>query len=130
MFDIGKWMILLTLITSFYSAEKQEIEVSDPQISRIYTNIPLIDNWVVVPKGTEEITIHVKAINTETVLFWRVPSGTGTWKERELLGYDTNGTDGWSLTWNIEGKLLHDHIHVQALSHEKISNDLLNITRE
>ncbi|MGH1145387.1 hypothetical protein [Bacillus pseudomycoides] len=83
-----------------------------------------------VPKDTKTITIYVEADNTETVLFWLVPTGTATWKERKLIGYDVNSTDGWSLTWNVEGIDLYDHIQVQALSHTEISSDLINVTSE
>jgi hypothetical protein len=65
-----------------------EITVPPPKVIKsTYTNIPETDNWVIVPKGTKEITISVKAENTETVLFWLIPTGTQTWWERRLIGY-------------------------------------------
>ncbi|UOY92407.1 hypothetical protein MUG87_18610 [Ectobacillus sp. JY-23] len=101
-----------------------------PLIKKTYTNLPEKENWVVVPKGTKTITIHVEADHTETVLFWLIPTGTATWQERKLIGYDTDPTDGWSLKWSIDGLDLHNHIQVQALSHTNVSNDLFNIISE
>ncbi|MED4654571.1 hypothetical protein [Bacillus pseudomycoides] len=127
---IGNCFILYSIMSSLHLGNVQHVQEPTPQIIKTYTNIPEINNWVSVPLGTEEVTIYVKAKNTETMLFWLVPTGTATWKERKLLGYDTNGTDGWSLKWNIKGKVLHNHIHVQALGYTSISNDLINISSE
>ncbi|MHA2855064.1 hypothetical protein ACXZ7E_13800 [Paenibacillus lautus] len=61
------------------------------------------------------MTIHVEAENIESVLFWVAPTGTETWEERELIGYDIDGSDGWSLSWEFGNRQFHDHIAVQAL---------------
>ncbi|MGW6151233.1 hypothetical protein ACWFN4_28270 [Bacillus mycoides] len=127
---IGNCFILYSIMSSLHLGNVQQVQELTPQIIKTYTNIPEINNWVSVPLGTEEVTIYVKAKNTETMLFLLVPTGTATWKERKLLGYDTDGTDGWSLKWNIKGKMLHNHIHVQALGYTSISNDLININSE
>ncbi|WP_231638584.1 hypothetical protein [Paenibacillus sp. JCM 10914] len=55
------------------------------------------------------------------VLFWTSPTGTEVGKERELVGYDVDGEDGWSLEWNIEGQMLHNHLDIQALGIDGVS---------
>lgn len=104
-----------------------------------YTNIPETNNWVTVPKGAEEITIFVEAENTETVLFWLIPTGTQTWWERRLIGYAINTEkDGtfnspqtFSLTWKIDKPFLHDHIEVQLIGmHETINGGSINLSME
>lgn len=70
----------------------------------------------------------MKAENTETVLFWLIPTGTQTWNQRELIGYDIKkdkDNNTFSLTWNID-RPLHDHLQIQALG-EGISNDMINL---
>jgi hypothetical protein len=96
---------------------------------RFYTDISLKDNWVGIPKGTKKITIYVEAKDTETVLFWLIPTGTQTWNERELIGYDINDDNDnkFSLTWEINKPFLHNHLQVQALGMDGIS-DIINIT--
>lgn len=76
------------------------------------------------------MTINVNAKNTETVLFWVIPTGTQTWGERELIGYDKDGRDGWSLTWEFGNRKFHDHIQVQALGDDTISNAIINVASE
>ncbi|PEL05652.1 hypothetical protein CN601_21615 [Bacillus sp. AFS017336] len=99
-----------------------------PRIDKFYTSIPEKDNWVMVPKDTKKITFFVEASNTETVLFWLVPTGTQTWNERELIGYHINkDEDGkFKFTWKID-RHLHDHLHIQALSENEISGSIINI---
>ncbi|GED55620.1 hypothetical protein EDM54_25320 [Brevibacillus borstelensis] len=98
------------------------------EILHVSTDLPKIGNWWRVPKGVDEMTIFVKANNTETVLFWLIPTGTQTWGQRELIGYDKDGSDGWTLTWKFGNRVLHDHIHVQALGDQTLSNSSINIT--
>jgi hypothetical protein len=99
-----------------------------PKIEKIYTNIPEKDNWVMVPKGTKEITFYVEAQNTETVLFWLIPTGTQQWNERELIGYDINddGDGKFSLTWKID-KHLQDHLDIQAIGENSIEKGIINV---
>ncbi|MDM5155809.1 hypothetical protein QUF88_19040 [Bacillus sp. DX1.1] len=127
MFHFCKSLFLFGAISTWHLANVPQIQEQAPEIIKTYTNIPEIDNWVTVPKDTKEIIIYVKAKHTETMLFWLIPTGTATWKERKLLGYDTDGTDGWSLKWHVSGRILHDHIHVQALGSTSISNDSINV---
>ncbi|MEH7442957.1 hypothetical protein V7201_11685 [Bacillus sp. JJ1122] len=100
-----------------------------PKIEKFYTSIPEIDNWVSVPQGTDEITIYVEAKNTETVLFWIIPTGIQQWYERKLIGYDIkdDGDNKFSLTWKIPGHL-QDHLEVQALGENELTGSILNIT--
>lgn len=85
------------------------------KIIKVATDLSYEINWWVVPQDIDTMTIYVEAENVETVLFWIAPTGTETWKERELIGYDIDGSDGWSLTWKFGDRQFHDHIAVQAL---------------
>ncbi|WP_409174390.1 hypothetical protein [Brevibacillus fortis] len=100
------------------------------EILRVSTDLPKIGNWWRAPKGVHKMTIHVEAKNTETMLFWLIPTGTQTWGQRELIGYDIDGRDGWSLTWKFDNRVLHDHIHVQAIGEETVSNSSINVTTD
>ena len=94
---------------------KQQSTDMHTRISKITTDLEVKDNWLVVPEGVRTMTIHVEADHTETVLFWLAPTGTETGKEKILLGYDTDGSDGWSFEWEFGDAVLHDHISIQAL---------------
>ncbi|MGM0884973.1 MAG: hypothetical protein ACQEXQ_28510 [Bacillota bacterium] len=120
--------VILSL--SFLIGQTQNNENTRAQLLRVYTDLHKESGWWVVPKGVKKMTIHAEAKNTETVLFWLIPTGTETWSERELIGYDKDGNDGWSLTWKFGNQRLHDHIHVQALGSDSSSqsNETINIT--
>ena len=123
---------ILTALQPFINQESP-ITSSKPNIKRIYTNYPKDGIWVQIPKGTKNITFYVEAENTETVLFWLIPTGTQTWTERKLIGYDIkeNPTDtNFSLTWTIDTPYLHDHLHVQALGKEILEQDIINLYME
>ncbi len=85
------------------------------QISRVYADLEEKNGWSIVPKGVHEMTITVEAENVDTILFWLVEMGTGTWGERTLIGYDIDGSDGWSIDWEFGDRIFHDYIAVQAL---------------
>ncbi|MCM3743777.1 hypothetical protein M3193_06445 [Sporosarcina luteola] len=123
---------ILTAIQPFIN-QHSPITSSNPDLKRIYTDYPKDGNWVQIPKGTKNITFYVEAENTETVLFWLIPTGTQTWTERKLIGYDIreNPTDNiFSLTWTIDKSYLHDHLHVQALGDEILEQDTINLSME
>jgi hypothetical protein len=117
-----------------------QITVPPPKVIKsAYTSIPETNNWVTVPKGTEEITIYVEAENTETVLFWLIPTGTQTWWERSLIGYAINtekertfnSPQTFSLTWKIDKPFLLDHIEVQLIGMNEITGGgSINITMD
>ncbi|WP_235674872.1 MULTISPECIES: hypothetical protein [Bacillus cereus group] len=130
MFHLHKKLFLCSAISVCFIGNSSKIHEPDPEIIKTYTNIPEINNWVTIPKETKEITIYVQAKHTETVLFWLVPTGTATWKERRLIGCDTDGIDGWSVKWNVNGEGLHHHISVQALGLTSISSDSINVHTE
>ncbi|MNN46327.1 hypothetical protein D3C81_1607060 [compost metagenome] len=52
--------------------------------------------------------------------------------ERELIGYDKDGSDGWSVTWNFGNRSFHDRIVVQALGSDGATQDkeIISITSE
>lgn len=85
------------------------------QVLKVYTDLPQESGWWIVPRDINTMTIFVEAKNVDTVLFWIVPTGTETWGERTLIGYDKDGSDGWSLTWEFDNRTFHDRICIQAL---------------
>lgn len=138
---IPKIMISLTLLSSLGSIPfNNQNSVPAPKVIKsIYTNIPEKDNWVTVPKGTKELTISVEAENTETVLFWLVPTGTQTWHERRLIGYVINKDNEhqfnknhvYSLTWKIDEPSLLDHLVVELIGMQEVTNGgSINISME
>lgn len=132
---ILKLMITLNILSTFQPLKSQELPfaVSNPVIKNIYTNYPKDGIWVQLPKGTKEITFYVEAENTETVLFWLIPTGTQTWTERKLIGYDIREdvTDNnFSFTWHIDRSYLLDHLFIQAIGEEKVEQDMINLYME
>ena len=138
---IPKIMISLTLLSHLGSIPfNNQNSVPAPKVIKsIYTNIPEKDNWVTVPKGTKELTISVEAENTETVLFWLVPTGTQTWHERRLIGYVINKDNEhqfnknhvYSLTWKINEPSLLDHLVVELIGMQEVTNGgSINISME
>jgi hypothetical protein len=134
-------MISLCLIFNFVNLPvNNTVTIPPPKVIRsVYTDIPKKDNWVTIPKGTNEITIYVEAQNTETVLFWLIPAGTQTWWERRLIGYDINEdkknkfneTQKYSFTWKIDKPFLHDHLVVELVGMSEIrSGGSINISME
>jgi hypothetical protein len=129
---ILKLFLALNLLTAFQLAENQKVISQSPNIISFHTDYPKDGIWVQIPKGTKKITFNVKADNTETVLFWLIPTGTQTWNQRRLIGYDIKEDEGdivFSLTWIIDRPFLLDHLHIQALG-EGIANDTLNLLME
>ncbi|MHC8517811.1 hypothetical protein [Sporosarcina sp. ITBMC105] len=92
-----------------------EVQLPLPKILEVRTDFEEKHGWVIVPKDSHSMTISVEAEHVDTMLFWIAPTGTGTWRERELIGYDIDGSDGWSITWDFGDRIFHDHISIQAL---------------
>lgn len=129
---ILKLFFALNIFTAFQLNINQDTPSQPPipKILSISTNYPSYGNWIQIPKGTREITFDVKAKNTETVLYWLIPTGTQTWTERKLIGYDImeNENDNvFSLTWKIDKSYLHDSLHIQAIG-EGVSNSIINLS--
>lgn len=132
---VGFFLIMsLILSACSYSAEPQEPQAQDKraQIVEVTVDLPHNEGWWFVRDGMKSMTLQVKALNTETVLFWVVPTGTETWGERQLLGYDLDGSDGWSFTWNFGSRSMHDRIVVQALGsdHTSQAQEMVLVTTE
>lgn len=118
-------LVTLTLMLILSSCSNNEISLSEEtaeyqtnrsaKILNVRTNLAKEDNWWIVSENMTDMTITVDAENTDTVLFWIAPTGTETGKERTLIGYDVDGSDGWSYTWEFGERIFHDHIQVQAL---------------
>ncbi|WP_068782446.1 hypothetical protein [Paenibacillus sp. GM2] len=102
------------------------------EILEVTTDLTKNAGWWVVPEDATTMTIHVKAKNIETVLFWIAPAGTETWGERELIGYDIEEDNGWSLTWNFGSRAFHDRIYIQALGSDGTTqdNETMGVTSE
>lgn len=109
--------------------EQADAEDLQAKILKVSTDLPYDSNWWVVSRDTHRMTIHVEAEHIESVLFWVAPTGTETWKERELIGYDIDGSDGWSLSWEFGNRKFHDHIAVQALGMDgrTLANESINV---
>ncbi|WP_407268549.1 hypothetical protein [Radiobacillus sp. PE A8.2] len=99
------------------------------QILKVDTDLEMNNGWHIVPEDINTMIISVEAENVETILFWISETGTGTWDERELIGYDKDGSDGWSIEWDFGDRVLHDHISVQALGsdHTTQANTSINV---
>jgi hypothetical protein len=126
-----KTFLALNLLVPFPPFINHEVVSPSPKLISIVTIYPMDGVWVQIPKGTEKITFNVKAENTETVSFWLIPTGTETWKERRLIGYDIKenlNDNNFSITWNFDRPYLHDHLHIQALGEEKIAKGFINLS--
>lgn len=87
----------------------------EARILKITTDLEKKNGWYIVPEGVGTMTISAEVENVETILFWITQTGTETWSERTLIGYDIDGNDGWSFQWEFGDQIFHDHITVQAL---------------
>ena len=85
------------------------------QIIKVNTDLEMKNGWHIVAGAIHTMTISVEAENVDTILLWITPTGTGTWGERTLIGYDIDGSDGWSIEWEFGNRVFHDHLTVQAL---------------
>jgi hypothetical protein len=56
--------------------------------------------FLVLPAGAGTVTFQVRAVNAQRVRFLIYPTGTEVGDLGKLLGEDTNGRDGWTLTWH------------------------------
>lgn len=129
--------LLITLLLSACNnqqtlSEQPPIMDEKAEILEVSTDLPKNAGWWIVHQDVNTMTIRVEAKNIETVLFWITPTGTETWGERELIGYDKDGSDGWSLTWNFGDRSFHDRIDVQALGSDGATQDkeTISVTSE
>lgn len=104
---------MISFLTGFSYSPSERL----PEIVDIKTKpYPIIGSWVTLPKGSGKLKINVIAKNASKVQFWLVPTGTATWKYRKLIGEDTNGKDGWSITWKYGNELILNHIVIIAVN--------------
>mgnify|MGYP000949831348 FL=1 len=118
---IGVYIVLVILI--FSACSHSEKFDTSAKLLRVYTDLQKEADWWIVSKEISEMSIFVEAENIDTVLFWIVPTGTETWRERTLIGYDKDGSNGWSLTWEFGDRTFHDRIFVQALGSDNSTQD-------
>lgn len=76
---ILKTTLAFILFTTFQPVTIEKDRPINPKILHIESSFPKEGAWVRIPKGTQKISFQVKAVHTETVLFWLIPTGTGTW---------------------------------------------------
>lgn len=114
--------------------QPQESQQEMPQTSilSISSNLETKDGWLIVTENTTEVILTVEAELADTVLCWIAPTGTETGKERELIGYDVDGSDGWTIRFQAGDRMYHDHILIQALGVDGVSmaSTSLNIHSE
>ncbi|WP_240472933.1 hypothetical protein [Paenibacillus sanguinis] len=125
--------LLLSACNNHQNALK-ESQVMDEKakILEVSTDLQKKADWWIVSEDVNTLTIDVKAQNIDTVLFWITPTGTETWGERELIGYDKDGSDGWSLIWSFGNRTFHDRINIQALGSDGTTqdNETIKVTSE
>ncbi|MCM3742946.1 hypothetical protein M3193_02210 [Sporosarcina luteola] len=104
-------------------ATTKQIEISNykARILKVDTNLEEEHVWHFVPEDVKTMAISVEAENVETILFWISPTGTETWGEGTLIGYDIDGSDGWSITWEFGDRIFLDRIIVQALGSDGVT---------
>ncbi|MEW9674536.1 hypothetical protein [Ammoniphilus sp. 3BR4] len=119
---------LIIVISIIFNVSPAIAQIDRAEILYVNTDLTKIGNWWRIPQGVQKMTIFVEAKNTETVLFWLIPTGTA-WSQKKLIGYDKDGSDGWSLTWEFGNKRpTHDHIHIQAIGTGTVSDWSINVT--
>ncbi|WP_027085268.1 hypothetical protein [Cohnella panacarvi] len=123
---------LRTLETKSLLPNQTEKNDTRAQILNAYTDLQKKSGWWVVPRSVSAMTIYAEVKNAETVLFWKVPGGTETWGERTLIGFDKDGSDGWSIKWEFGNQTFHDYIYIQALGNDSssLANETIQITSE
>lgn len=91
-------------------------ETRPPAIGGISTTPRLACDaaWCALPAGAGAVMIAAKVRRADAVEFFLVPTGTGTWDERTLLGRDTDGSDGWTARWNYADAPLTAHLVIVA----------------
>jgi hypothetical protein len=88
-----------------------------PRVLSVTTTptLPRAGGFLVLPAGAGTLTVRVRAVNTRKVRFYLTPTGTGMFDQRQLIGQDTNGRDGWSLAWRYPDEALLAHLSVAAV---------------
>jgi hypothetical protein len=88
-----------------------------PRILSVTTTptLPRAGGFLVLPAGAGTLTFRVRAVNTQRVRFYVTPTGTGMFNENQLIGQDTNGRDGWTMTWRYRDEPLLAHLSVTAV---------------
>jgi hypothetical protein len=86
-----------------------------PRIRGVRTTpAPIGSANVVMLTGSGTLTVRVDAINARDVRFLLVPSGTGNRPNAKLLGVDSDGGNGWTLSWRYQDESFMGHLLVQV----------------
>jgi hypothetical protein len=86
-----------------------------PRILSVTTSpvLPREGGFLRLPAGAGTVVFQVRAVNAQRVRFSLSPAGTSS--AARLLGEDTNGRDGWALTWQYQDRPLLAHLTVKAV---------------
>lgn len=103
------------------SANQTENKDYKARIVNVDTDLEKENGSHFVPEGVNTMAISVKVENVESILFWITENGTGTWAERTLIGYDIDGSDGWSITWEFGDRTFLDYVTIQALGSDGVT---------
>jgi hypothetical protein len=100
-----------------------------PRVLSITTipNLPRQGGFRVLPPGAGTLVVRVRAVNAQRVRFYLTPTGTAMFNENQLIGQDTNGRDGWSLTWRYPGEGMLAHLTVIAVGANGARSDMPSI---
>ena len=123
--------LLLALLPACMSGpDKPPGTDTQARILEVTTNLEESEGWLIVPEGGTQLQVNVTAEEVDTVLFWLAASGTDSWQARELIGTDTDGSDGWALDWSFGERDFHDHLLIQALGSDGLTmaSETLNLT--
>jgi hypothetical protein len=71
--------------------------------------------WLELPPGAGTVVVSVKATNARQVRFTLTPTGTEVADLAQLLGEDSDPTDGFSVTWHYPDAPLAAHLGIQAI---------------
>ncbi len=99
-------------------APRTDPQAGPPRILAVTTEPQLAKEggfWI-LPPGKGTLVVHVRAVNTRRVRFLLAPTGTDITEDlHTLLGEDTEGRGGWTLTWNYPDDSLLAYLIVQAI---------------
>jgi hypothetical protein len=100
-----------------------------PRVLSVTTSptLPREGGFLELPAGAGTLTFRVRAVNSQQVRFYLTPTGTGMFNENQLIGQDSNGRDGWTLTWRYQDEPLLAHLSVTAVGTNGASSHLVTL---
>ena len=88
-----------------------------PRISRFGSEpvLPTEGGFWQLPASAGLLTMVLDAPHATRVEFWLTPTGTGAGDLSRKIGQDTNGRDGWLVSWRYPNEPLLAHLTVKAI---------------